>query len=304
LLNAAVVLERPDLRQMAFSLADYLLRSTTREGGVAHWSNSGSDPIVFDTGQVMFGWLAAYHASHDERYLQAAARAGDWLVSIQHPSGSWKACQHLGVEKVIDTRVAWALFELHRYTRQAAVRNLEWARSQQEENGWFRHCAFIEGQDPFTHTLAYTGEGFFEAGKLLAERRYIETARRMAEALRARQRVDGRLASTYSSAWGETSRSSCLTGNCQMARLWLRFYEADGNPAYYAAAKKAILFVARTQNLETSNPKLRGAIAGSHPVYGRYERFQYPNWAVKFFMDALLTLDHMENGGAPLPYVG
>jgi hypothetical protein len=301
LLNAAGVLDRPDLRTLALSLADYLLKSTTPEGGVEHWAGSRAYPIVFDTGQVMFGWLAAFEASGDERYLDVAVRAGDWLVSVQHPSGSWKNYQYLDVEKVIDTRVAWALLELHRHAdrdtyRQAAMRNLEWAKQQQDADGWFRHCAFVEGEDPFTHTLAYTAEGLFECGLLLNEARYVEAAQLTADALLARQYPDGSLASTYGSAWRATSSSSCLTGNCQMSHLWLRLYETGSNPVYYAAAKKAIAFVARTQNLKTSNPNIRGAIAGSYPIYGRYERFKYPNWAVKFFIDALLMLDRVENG--------
>jgi hypothetical protein len=309
LLNAASALGRPELGALALSLADYLLNRTTPEGGVTHWANSGSYPIVFDTGQVIFGWLAAFDASGDERYLRAAARAGDWLASVQDPSGSWKAYQHLGVEKVIDTRVAWALLELHRRThqevyRRAVVRNLEWAVQQQDVDGWFRHCAFTKDDDPFTHTLAYTAEGLFECGRLLDEARYIQAALLTAEALLARQRPDGGLASTYSSAWRVTSRSSCLTGNCQMSHLWLRFYEINGNRTYYAAARKAITFVARAQNLKTSNPNICGAIPGSYPIYGRYERFKYPNWAAKFFIDALLTLDRVENGDQQSSHVG
>jgi hypothetical protein len=309
LLNTALALDRPELRTLALSLADYLLGNVTSEGGVAHWASLMSHPVVFDTGQVMFGWLAAFDASGDERYLQAAVHAGDWLVSVQHPSGAWKDYQHLDVEKVIDTRVAWALLELHRRThqdahRQAAVRNLEWALQNQDADGWFRRCAFVEGEDPFTHTLAYTAEGLFECGCLLDEERYVEAARLTTDALLARQHADGGLASTYASAWRETSRSSCLTGNCQMGRLWLCFYGTSGNGSYYAAARKAIAYVASTQNLETSNPNVRGAVAGSHPSYGRYERFKYPNWAAKFFVDALLTLDKVENGGSVSPHVG
>ena len=33
---------------------------------------------------------------------------------------------------------------------------------------------------------------------------------------------------------------------------------------------------------------MRGAIKGSHPIWGGYLFGTYPNWAVKFFMDALL----------------
>jgi hypothetical protein len=300
LLNAAAALDRPELQALALSLTDYLLNHTTPEGGVAHWAGSTSYPIVFDTGQVMFGWLAAFDASGDERYLRAAVTAGDWLVLIQDSSGSWKDYQYLGVEKAIDTRVSWALLELHRHTdrgayKEAAVRNLEWAMQQQDADGWFQRCAFTEGEDPFTHTLAYAAEGLFECGHLLDEVRYTKAAQVTADALLARQHHDGRLASTYSSAWRETSRSSCLAGNCQMSCLWLRLYETSGNQAYYVAATKSIAFVARTQNLETSSPNIRGAIAGSRPIYGRYERFKYPNWAAKFFVDALLMLDRVES---------
>jgi len=70
---------------------------------------------------VIFGWLAAFEFSHEKRYLNAAIQAGDWLVSIQHPSGSWKHYQHLGVEKVIDTCVEWALLMLYQYTEKNPI---------------------------------------------------------------------------------------------------------------------------------------------------------------------------------------
>ncbi len=301
LLNAAAALDEPKLRPFALSLADYLLQAAAPEGGVAHWqSGAQAHPIVFDTGQVLFGWLAAYQTSGDERYLQSAMRAGDWLASIQDMSGSWKQYQHLNVEKVIDTRVAWALLELHGRTnedtyRETAVRNLEWALSQQHADGWFQNCAFSADEDPFTHTLAYTAEGLFECGQRLDEPRYIAAAKRTADALRQRQRADGSLASTFGPSWRETSRSSCLTGNCQMARLWLCFYQTEGDAAYLTAAQKAIAFVAAAQNLNGANPNVRGAIAGSFPIYGRYERLKYPNWAAKFFIDALLAVTHLTN---------
>ncbi len=308
LLNAALLLERPDLEILALSLAGYLLGRAMSEGGVVHWADSNPHPIVFDTGQVMFGWLAAYRASGEERYLNAARRAGDWLAAVQHRSGAWKAYQHLGVEKVIDTRVAWALLELYDHTqspahREAAVRNLDWALWHQDADGWFRQCAFTENEEPFTHTLAYTAEGLFECGCLLGEPRYVSAARRTADALLNRQRSDGGLASAYGPGWRETSRSSCLTGNCQMARLWLRLHEIGADATYCDAARKAIAFVASTQNLETPDPNVRGGIAGSHPIYGRYERFKYPNWAVKFFVDALLALGRV-GSGHDTPYVG
>ena len=37
-------------------------------------------PIVFNTGQVILGWTALYRATGEERFLQAASRAADWLA--------------------------------------------------------------------------------------------------------------------------------------------------------------------------------------------------------------------------------
>ncbi len=42
----------------------------------------GAQPVIFDTGQVLFGLLAAFQYSGDARYL-GGVRAGNWLVSVQ-----------------------------------------------------------------------------------------------------------------------------------------------------------------------------------------------------------------------------
>ncbi len=200
------------------------------------------------------------------------------------------------------------MLALYRHThveahRQAAVRNLDWAVGQQDVDGWFRHCAFRNGEDPFTHTLVYTAEGLLESGCVLNDERYTVAAVRTADALLARLHANGWLASTYRSGWQATSYSSCLTGDCQASRLWLRLFTLLGKSAYAEGAKRAIMFVGRTQNLKAGNPGIRGGIAGSAPIYGRYERFSYPNWATKFYVDALLTLHVIQNGGY-LRYVG
>lgn len=210
---------------------------------------------------------------------------------------------------MIDTRVAWALLELHQRTnaesyRATAICNLEWARCQQNANGWFNHCSFQENQDPITHTLAYTAEGLLECGIRLGEEKYIDSARRMLEALLLKQRPDGALASTYRPNWKESSRSSCLTGNCQIALLWLNLYDLTGEERFHVAANRAVNFVARWQNLKAKNPNIRGGIPGSAPIFGHYERFGYPNWAAKFYIDALIALDKSQGLPASAFFVG
>jgi len=310
LLNASNAYQNPRWKELAFALAEHELKNSTDEGGVVHWkSKKGAVPIVFDTGQVIFGWLAAYQSNSDNRFLQAAQRAGDWLTSIQAPDGSWKSNQHLGITKVIDTRVAWSLLELFAITseksyRDAAERNLFWAIEQQDETGWFHQCAFRPQDAPYTHTLAYTAEGLLECGLVLNDSHLITSTRKTADALKAIQRPDGSLAGTYGSKWSHPSRWSCLTGNCQMARLWLKIYQTTKEPSYLEAGERAIQYVASIQDIHTPNTNLRGAIPGSQPLWGEYERFKLPNWAAKFFVDAVLQLSEVEHGKKLIRYSG
>ncbi|NMB68037.1 MAG: terpene cyclase/mutase family protein [Chloroflexi bacterium] len=304
LINAARILNQEEWRAFAHRQAEFLLGQVTEEGGVVYWDRQGGQPplpVVFDTGQVLFGWLAAYRDGGDRRFLEAAARSGDWLVRHQDEAGMWKKYQHLGVYKVIDARVAWALLELHRLTTQtehkaAALRHLDWVLAQQDADGWYRHCAFTPQEDPFTHTIAYTAEGLYRSGELLGEERYIAAGQKTADRLLQLQRADGSLASTYASGWRASDSSSCLTGNAQMSDLWQALWLRTGQPEYQRAADKSLEFVRRTQDLSTPNRDVRGGISGSHPIYGRYERFKYPEWAAKFFIDAILRHKAAETG--------
>jgi len=53
-------------------------------------------------------------------------------------------------------------------------------------------------------------------------------------------------------------------------------------------ARKAIAFVKGHQRIDDPDPIVRGAVAGSAPIWGRYSMFEFPNWAAKFFADALM----------------
>jgi hypothetical protein len=82
----------------------------------------------------------------------------------------------------------------------------------------------------------------------------------------------------------------CLTGNCQMAIVWLKLFERLGDERYYQAAADSLRYVMSCQDIQTSDPNIRGGIKGSHPIWGTYTRLSYPNWATKFFIDGLLML--------------
>jgi len=281
----------PSYRQRALRILEWLLAIQNADGSFAN-PRYGADGIVFDTGQVLFGLVRGHEATRDPRLLDAARRAAQWLTRIADDDGRLTRHEHLNTPHIYNTRTAWALLLMNTIEfdagRQAVARcNLDWALSEQRGSGFFEHCAFRAGRAPFTHTIAYTVRGLLESAVLLGEPRYREAALRCADATLAHLREDGHLPSTITPAGHAVAPSCCLTGNCQFAMVWLRLADVAARPHYRQAARRALEHVMSTQDLATANPDRRGAIKGSHPVWGRYAPLSYPNWAAKFFIDAM-----------------
>lgn len=276
-------------RQRALRMADWLLTLQLDDGAFPMgplWPDLERKPIVFDTGQIIHGLARAFEESSDSRYLQAAQRAGDWLIATQETDGSWRKDTFLQNVHTYNVRVAWAMLRIDQASgtesyRDAATRNLNWTLGQQKQDGWFANAAFNLDEEPVTHTLAYTIRGMLESGILLDDQSAIEAARRAADALRDRQKHDGYLSGTFGADWRSSAKWSCLTGNAQMAIVWLRLFELTGDSHYLKAASRANQYLKQVQRPD-------GAVAGSFPIYGNYHAYLHVNWAAKFFVDSLL----------------
>jgi hypothetical protein len=85
-----------------------------------------------------------------------------------------------------------------------------------------------------------------------------------------------------------------------MSIIWQMLAERTGDPRYRDAALRAVDFVRARQDCRTPDRDVRGEIKGSHPIWGGYAPWSYPNWAAKFFVDALLLVGRSPRGeGAP-----
>lgn len=294
----------PVYRDRALAMAEWELTVQYAEGGFpGHFVDRRNSPVVFNTGQIIFGLVAANEATGEARFLDAARRAGDWLLGVQDEDGAWRRSDYGGHLHSYNTRTAWALVELglcsgeDRYVR-AGQQNLDWALTKQEPNGWFHACSFTPGCDPYLHTIAYASQGLLEAGLRLDRPDYVTAARRTCEAVLARTGPDGSIAGTFDSMWRPTARYSCLTGNAQMAIQWFKLHALTDEQAFRDAALRATGLLKSLQDCETTNLSVRGAVKGSHPIWGRYLFGTFPNWAAKFFMDALLAEEASSAGKA------
>ncbi len=291
-------LQDPESAQLARSVADWLCEVQEADGSIANPRYRANEGIVFDTGQVLLGYVRAYRETGEPRFRDAGARASSWLRVRVDEDGAWRKNTHLGSPHTYNTRVAWAMLEYQDIApdpsiEAAARKNLDWALLQ-EKDGYFRHCAFEPNVAPFTHTIAYAIRGFLESGRLLGEPKYSEVAVRASDAVLEHVREDGWIPGQIDEDGKPAARYCCLTGNCQLAIIWLKLYKSTGSERYLDAAKRSLGFVMEHQDLTTQNPDLRGAIKGSHPIWGRYAPLSYPNWATKFFIDAVLLWSEIE----------
>ena len=279
-------------RERAVRICRWLLSVQNEDGSFSN-PRYGVSGIVFDTGQDLFGLVRAYQETGDSIFREAARRAANWLSQIADPQGRWTRSEHLNTPHVYNTRTAWALLRMSQIQPQpeyerVARANLDWALSEQQSSGYFANCAFKRGLSPFSHTIAYAARGLLESSELLKDQRYTDAAQRCADAAIKHVRDDGFLPGQIAIDGRAAAGYCCLTGNCQFAIVWAQLFDRTGHEKYRRAAVRALDYVMRCQNIHTKDTNIRGAIRGSQPIWGKYSPLTFPNWATKFFVDAML----------------
>ncbi|NNE98782.1 MAG: hypothetical protein HKN25_07155, partial [Pyrinomonadaceae bacterium] len=238
--------------QRAEAMAEWEIEVQMPNGAVqAGLFETGKEqiPAVFNTGQVILGWCRAYTEAKEEKYLQAATRAGDWLISVQADDGSWKFESQETETNVhaYDVRTAWSLLEIYDITkeekyRQSAEKQIDWTLLQQKKNGWFENNAFFTSADkwtaPFTHTIAYVCEGLQEAYRILGKEEYFTAYEKTAKRLMRIFELRRFMAGDFNEKWRSSSKYSCLTGNAQIAGIWLKLFQTNSDVRYLNAALK------------------------------------------------------------------
>jgi glycosyltransferase involved in cell wall biosynthesis len=296
-----------DLRQRASRLVDWLL-SIQMESGAIQGGTTDVAPFgtVFNTGQVLDGWCRFHRDQPDRAVLAAIDRSARWMVSLQDDDGCWRK----GLSPLVhqnpatyNARSAMALYEAgvildNARVRAAALRNFDWVLTQQQDSGWFANNGLYDNIRPLTHAIGYTMEALEHMWRAVHDERYLNAVIRASRPLIAQVRPNGYLAARFDRNWKAWAKSNCLTGSCQLALVWYRLAKTVDDSVYRQTAARVMGFVRRTQEFgwpevdaegrSGVRPSM-GAIGGSYPVFGRYEPYSYPNWATKFFLDAMLA---------------
>ena len=253
-------------------------------------------PCAFNTGMVLDGWNSAFRTTGEAALFHAARRAADWLVSDLTEEGYFRTNGQFitpGKIKTYNCLCAWAMYRFGEDARDAryqaaALHVVEAALRQQQPNGWFANNCLARPEAPLLHTIGYTLQGIFEVGLLAKREDLVRAVQRSVEPLLSRVSHKGFVHGCFYPDWEPATFSSCLTGSAQLAVLCSRLYEHTLSQSYLAAADRIVDYLKALQLLDSPNPCLNGALAGSFPLCGEYMPVAYPNWATKYFLDSLL----------------
>ncbi|MDD2733782.1 MAG: SPASM domain-containing protein [Desulfuromonadaceae bacterium] len=295
-------------RTRALQMGDWEIAIQTPEGGAGEPVGvSGLRPRVFNTGQVLLGWVALYRATNAPRFLTAACKAADWIVSCQDSDGKWVRGTYSGQPKAYKSRVAWALLELYDVTgeeryRFSAELAVSWILAQAEPNGWFANNSLTDPEKPWTHLIGYVLVGLHEIYRLNNARidrsnllnLLHNAAKNMASFYMEQKRSVNSigyttLSGTFDRTWQSEDGWSCITGNAQVEFFFRRLYEDTQDVLLKDAADNLLVDLKQIHLVDgITDPAFYGGLQGAYPVSGPYCTYLIPNWGVKFFADSLL----------------
>ena len=260
-------------------------------------------PSMFNTGQIINGLLEWYKYSKEEKVLSSAIKAGKWMASIQENDGSWKKFTYLDSVYSYSSHASCWLADLGNYINdknilETAIKHYEWVlKNQDSETGWFYFSGFTDEDHKekrsVMHTIAYTLWGILYMADIFNRADGINAVEKAAQKIADLQMDFDFLPGVLNYKWEPQSSYSCMTGNAQMALIWLKLYELKKNEIYLNAAVRSINSIKLVQDLKNSDKGIRGGVPGSYPLWGDYIFMAFPNWAAKFFIDAILMKERV-----------
>ncbi len=265
-----------------------------------------SEPDVFDTGMILLGFNALIHRGLGAEFHEPALRAAEFLAASMDESGCFVHHMSHDIVHTYNVRSAWALMAFGQlagmpYFIDRAADCARWTVGRQNEHGFYLDNNFKPGGNANSHGTAYVMDGLLQIHGLCGDEQIFASVRRAADAVCRIYDEQSWIAAELGPDWQYLSAHTCLTGYAQLAIVLYRLSTATDEVRYRETADRLLADVARRQSIETPGTPWHGAIAGSFPIYGRYAPLQYPNWATKFFIDAILAQRFVAAGGKSWP---
>ncbi len=280
----------------AIAQAKWIVSLQYDDGGLPggfHKKDKKKERSIFNTAQMIQGLHRAALETSDPYFTSSAVKASRWLAKSQDRNGAWSQYHYMkGYSPSYYSRVAWPMLQTleldnDESVRNAAIRALDYIQTKKLDNGFIKDTGFRAEAPAFLHTIAYTARGFLEAGLILDRADYWNTGYQIGHKLFKEFEIKKRLAGAYTENGRRVDWYRCLTGEAQICIIWMLIAKHENDPRFLNTSSKLIDHLCAAQPRYTLIKK-KGGLAGSKPFFGRYIAMRQPNWASKFFMDALL----------------
>jgi len=307
LLSYARQADRDDVADAALAMADWEIAVQMDSGAVQGGlvcAPAQQTAAAFNTGMVADGWVSAFEYSGQQEYLDAALRAARFLAQDLDERGFFRTNGRYVSANEVKTYTclcAWAMYRAglaggDNALVQAAQRAVSAAVEQRNDVGWLSNNDLNLSDIPLTHTIGYALQGIFEVAVLAGRDDYIEAVRQSLHGALSSMHDNGYLSARLDHNWRPRAEYVCLTGSVQLAIVCFRFAEQFGDDQFVDRGNRLLGFTKATQLLEFEDADMVGAIPGSFPIMGEYMKGGYPNWATKYFIDALLLQKKLHAG--------
>ncbi len=291
------------LCKLALDCAHWLCSIQLPSGAFTGLLAGNTQPSIFNSSQILFGLARVVQENPENKTVCAAIeKCAHWLLSELEEDSSWK--RHAFVPGFTPSYYTYAIrgvLAANELMQDAGIQQkmqqaLNYYAQRFQSNHAVRDWGFKPGKAAFTHTIAYTLAGFLECSLVLKDSEaYWKTLAAADKLLREREKASGRTAGRYDERWEGDYRFICVTGNAQLSVLYRRLFELTGDEKHKAASASFLREILPSQKL-SGNLSRVGGLPGSVPFWGPYLPFRYPNWAAKFFLDAMLPFHDDPDG--------
>ena len=261
----------------------------------------------FDGAMVLQGLMDLYAVQPTGEVFSASIALGDFLIKMQRPDGSFRACLHgdenpapgaydpFGDGGCLHAKHAIGLLKLSQASQQdqytaSAARVCDWVLRLQDSDGAF-HAKNLRDK-VVSHTHCYTTEGLLYAYHILRKEAYLQAAVRSADWLARAQDRSGAIHMDYKQDWRKMGRrlpellrpKKVVDATAQAVRIWLLLDAILKSDRYRRAAGRARNFLYRMQCLETQD---KNALGGFYSWKGHPKMYA---WGTMFALTALQQL--------------
>lgn len=242
--------------EIALRISRWLRKKQFSSGAIPMGYFGSSIPFVFDTGQVLLGWIAAQELAPDPRTEESIKKAVEWMEEDWRVN-QWFNANIQAFSPSINLRALWPLKILGSPIVDEVLNHY---LEKIESNGFPSTCDEQRPDEPLTHFLIYVARGSWE----LDER---SIARKIMNGIAKTQTLSfpARLNKDFEPVTDEV----CVPAIAQASILWRKMGEEIN-------ANRANIFLGKLD-----------APWASIPIGGEYLPNFQVSWSAKFIADAL-----------------